>query len=140
MRHGWSLSPAVWAGVREAFEHRRWSRVPFQMRSRVMVPNACGIYVLAAGPGVGQTGALARLYDALYVGQSTNLRVRFLQHLSHPQPQIERATRCFAMDFWFTCSEEHERYGLEALLIDCLGPSANRIPGIRATIGQPVGV
>lgn len=140
MRHGWSLSPRSWAAMREAFENRPWKQVPFRIHSRALVPNACGVYVLAAGSGVRHAGVLARLYGALYVGQSVDLRARFLQHLARPQPELERAVRSFALDFWFTPSDEPDLLRLEALLIECLGPSANRLSGIRAAIGEPVSI
>jgi hypothetical protein len=101
------------------------------------VPEDSGIYML--GSRCAATGLPDPLYNALYVGQASNLRNRFLQHLRRPSPEVGRAAICFAgLDFWFMRSDEDSLNRLEAMLIECLGPSANRQAGITARLGPPV--
>jgi hypothetical protein len=73
----------------------------------------------------------------VYVGKATALKTRFMDHCLHPAPEMQRAKRCFRfqLDFWFIECHPDAIAELESLLIECLGPSVNRVGGaITATI------
>jgi hypothetical protein len=114
-----------------------WNRVAFRQVQRRRVPEEPGIYILGArAPG---SCLPSPLYNAVYVGQTTNLRNRFLQHLRRPSTEVGHAAVCFPeMDFWFVPSDHASLNRLEAMLIECLGPSANRRAGIGARVGPPI--
>jgi hypothetical protein len=137
MRYGWSLRPLDWAAVTDELGAALWRNVPFRQVQRQRIPEEAGIYMLGSTPRA--TGLPARLYNALYIGQATNLRTRFLQHLRHPSPDVGRAGTCFDdIDFWFIEVDSSSLNRVESMLIECLGPSANRRAGIAARIGPPV--
>ena len=136
MRHGLSLDPASW---RKALEltNRNWKRVPFSRVQASMVPEKPGVYALCSGvPAVHEPkGVFARLYGALYVGQSDSLRRRFLQHNDRPKPEIVKAVEFFpSAEFWYLPLPREEIDSAEDALIDCLGPPGNLRRGIRASI------
>ena len=137
MRHGWCLDRAAWASATALDAGRQWSRRRFRLVDRSAIPDASGIYVLASG--VAAEGLLGQLYNALYVGQAKSLRQRYLQHLARPSPDVRRAVHTFGtLDYWWTLCAEPDLDALEARLIHCLGPTANRQAGITARIGDPI--
>jgi hypothetical protein len=80
------------------------------------------------------------LYSPLYVGKSGNLNERFAAHCAAPKPEISQSQRCFRgnLDFWFLRLSEGKVNEVEAALIDCFGPPANRVAGISARLGRGV--
>ncbi len=76
---------------------------------------------------------LRRLYNAVYVGQAESLRGRFLQHRKGPKSELVEAIDCYgeSLQFWFVELIVGKLNQAELSLIDCLGPQANRIRGIR---------
>lgn len=136
MRYGWSLRPADWEAVAQVLGAGPWYKVAFRQIQRRRIPEEPGVYMLGTRPAA---AGLPPLYNAVYVGQATNLRSRFLQHLQRPSPDVDRAAMCFPdLEFWFVKSDQMALNRLEAMLIECLGPPANRRAGIGAKVGEPV--
>jgi hypothetical protein len=54
--------------------------------------------------------------------------------------EIEQSQECFRgnLDFWFIRMDNNQINQFEAALIDCFGPTANRVSGIRARVGPGV--
>ena len=139
MNHGWSLQIDRWRRVREDCNRfSPWRTTPFLLVNSARVPSSSGVYALCA-PSNRPTAPrhlLDAIYSPIYIGRSDDLRRRFIEHIRRPQPLIDEAVRTFSgLDYWYCVVDEHQTASFEAQLIDCLGPSANRIRGLVATLG-----
>jgi excinuclease UvrABC nuclease subunit len=115
-----------------------WRKQPLDLTVKRHVPETGGVYVICAHAvaGPNAAGILAALYNAVYVGQAMNLRNRFADHCRGYR-DVRLAHQIFrSLDFWF--SETGDRNEAEQLLMDALGPPANRSNVIRARINPPV--
>ena len=146
MRHGWSLEYEWWAQLEKALPASAWQKVRFRLLDEDSVPSSPGIYAMSAGTPLHVDGdgmsLFRQLHNVLYLGKSTNLRARFKQHVVTPKAELKQAMVCYgAPSFWFITVETARLDELEGLLIECLGPSANKkrnLQYIGATIGKPV--
>ena len=148
MTYGWTLHKDSWKRLFAAIGKRPWKKVPFSKLERVEVPESNGVYVFCAKPGpaecAGPKHLLMTLFNAVYVGQATNLRQRFDDHWSRPMPPMEAVRACFSntLEFWYTTlGSSEELCKVESVLIECLGPAANRQkgPGLKGKLeaGRP---
>lgn len=142
MRRGWTLDPQDWLRLWAALgSTHKWRSVVMSDVSSEAVPNSPGVYALCSyPPGIssGVSGNLfAKLYGAVYVGRTDDLRSRFLQHCHSREELIVAARSCYSqLHFWFTRMDEPKTKSIESLMISCLGPPANKNAGaILATIG-----
>ena len=106
-------------------------------------PQKPGIYLICAPPPNQPAEFLSgNLYNAMYAGRATiSLQRRFEDHCRRPDKNIQSVKQtCGAkLDFWFSIVPAEKIIELEAVLIDCLGPSGNRQRGeIAAIILAPV--
>ena len=92
--------------------------VPFRRASDLLIPDQSGVYILHD------------LRGALYVGRTTSLRRRFLQHEGEPtNPLIPTARQnpvgqlCFS---WIVLADFKRLKAVEAELIIALDPPCNR--------------
>ena len=133
MIYGWTLDKQLWKRLFEAVGARKWKKIPFSKLERAEVPERQGVYVFCARPYAnGCSGLLTSLCNAVYVGQATNLRRRFDDHCGKPMPPMYRVRECFSqsLEFWFTTLDTAEELcNIESILIECLGPAANRQKG-----------
>ena len=137
MKYGWQYDTTIWAKVPTDIAHSRsWRSVSFSKTEAAAVPSGkSGIYMLCTSP-VGRllperpmkSDLFSKLLSPIYIGQTKNLRRRFLQHCRHPNNQISAARNCFqgSMLFWFHLRDKHYIEQDEAILIECFGPTANR--------------
>ena len=145
MHYGWTLDKAAWTKLITATRGRSVAKSEFQQigespgadrgRSLRFLCKADGRSVNAT-----QRHLLRTLVNAVYVGQAMNLRQRFDDHLRAPMDPMVAARAVFSttLEFWFTrASSDEEMCQLESLLIECLGPPANRQSGptLKATLG-----
>lgn len=146
MRHGWTLDRASW----EAFNtlattalRSQWRAVRLDARDQDSVPSDPGIYAILATPAKLFPMLPAALTNTVYVGKASALQGRFLDHCGRRvSPDVAAANACFGyrLQFWFVRADGSDIAVLESLLIECLGPSANRVSGaILATVdpGEP---
>lgn len=143
MKYGWSLEPDVWQVLGKRTKFYRWQKVILEKDYSKQVPQSSGIYLICASVKTKQKptngGVMDYLYNAIYVGQSENLRNRFLKHARFENAATNRARSIFRrLDFWHSEIESDELDSIEQLLIDALGPTANKINVIQARIGDPV--
>lgn len=146
MRYGWKLDKNSWSRLSAAIGSRTWKTVPFSLLEKKEVPEKCGVYVFCARPIPGKPSATNRnllqfLYNAIYAGQATNLRQRFDNHWRDPMDPMHRLRACFSatLEFWYITFESSvELSKVECLLIDCLGPTANRNlgPTVKGLVGD----
>jgi excinuclease UvrABC nuclease subunit len=146
MQYGWTLDKGAWTKLITATRNRAWRRVSFSRLEKGQVPTEGGVYVFCAKPmsasfNTAQRHLLRTLLNAVYVGQAVNLRQRFDDHLRAPMDPMRAARAVFSttLEFWFTrASSTEEMCELESLLIECLGPPANRQrgPTLKGTMGE----
>jgi hypothetical protein len=138
MRHGWSTERQTWRQVGEQAVGRNWKRVPFAALHQGLVTEQSGVYAICTPGLAANAGLFGVLYNAVYVGQSRDLRRRFLEHCRSPARELQSALNCFrVLEFWFAAASLEELDSLEQLLIECLGPPANQRVGITARLGPP---
>lgn len=136
MDFGWRTDPAPWASIpAELVYSRSWRSVGFAEVEADGVPaRESGVYMFCASP-VGirpahhERGSLfSLLLTPIYIGRTSDLRRRFLQHCRRPSPEVRAARICFGMSmyFWYHLREYGMTRSDEATLIDCFGPPANR--------------
>ena len=138
MRYGWSLKQSDWDRLFDATHGHTWSRCKLRLADTDRVPEQPGVYMICAPAAADLPPVLGRLYNAIYVGRArTRLRDRFRAHCSTPSDDLRRAVHCFGpkpLEFWSLVMPEAYVSGLETALIQCLGPSANRISGSEEPI------
>jgi len=148
MRYGWSLSKSAWAMLPlDARDGSRWRRVVLHQADEIRVPTNSGVYVVCARPPVAGPPAKItskdlwhKLYGALYVGRSTNLRRRFGEHCRTPKPEIMRCQELWGVElhFWYLILDTALIETVESALIACLGPIANVVSGIKVRLVPPI--
>ena len=140
MRHGWTLEKQEWDHLRKIVSATRWSKTHLDQLSRDSVPEKSGVYAICAKLTDFDQSLFKALYEIVYVGKSRSLRRRFLEHCRSPRRGIKEVTQCFGdnLEYWYTEVNPDRIDELEARLIECFGPPANRISGtIPAKIGTP---
>ena len=135
MRYGWAIKHTLWSSLPEQLvKGGEWRRVQFGLSDANSVPPESGIYALcAAPPGRARSvqpthnDLFGVLFTALYIGRTRNLNQRFIQHCSHPKPEIELIRSAFqeSLEFWFHRLNSKDVVAVEAQLIDCFGPPGN---------------
>ena len=135
MDFGWRIDPVPWASIPTGLSSSRsWRAVGFTHMEAHVVPAEAGVYMFCASP-VGirpahdEEGALfSLLLTPIYIGRTSDLHRRFIEHCRRPSPQVEAARECFGMSmyFWYHRREQDTIRNDEATLIDCFGPPANK--------------
>ena len=146
MRYGWSLKQSDWDRVLHAIQGHTWSRCKLRVPDTDRVPEHPGVYVICAQASAELPPVIGRLYNAIYVGRAqSRLRDRFKAHCNTPSDDLRKAVQCFGptpLEFWSLVMPPAHVAGLETALIQCLGPSANRISGsdepIRVSPQPPI--
>lgn len=136
VQRGWSLNTTVWQEGWTRLGSLTWRQQPLNLDVKNRVPAKSGVYAICAHAAITPVaaGLLTRLYNAIYVGKATNLRNRFDNHC-RGYGDVRPARLVFRkLDFWYA---ETDELALEQLLLDTLGPPANRIDSIAARIGAP---
>lgn len=143
IRHGWQLNSTFWSRLANACGPRKWKRTYLEDTYRFSMPNAPGVYLIcvSALDGLDTTGGEHRLYkqlyNAIYVGQTTNLRNRFADHV-RGNNDIRKARTIFRrLHFWYASAAKDELNDLEQCFLDALGPTAND-RNVMASIGKPI--
>ena len=141
MRYGWSLDRSTWSERVACTHASAGAYVPsLSPLSRSHVPERSRhLRDLHTRHACLPRSLLGKLYNAVDVGQAIDLRQRFLAHARSPGRELQRAHNAFqVLDFYFMTASLEDLNQLEALLIECLGPSANQRAGIAARIGEPI--
>ena len=151
---GWSPDRTLWTTLEGLGRALSWRRVDLDPSRSHLVSASDGVYLIAARP---PSRAMAEIgfYTVLYAGQvksmqsiSRNLRVRFCEHISRPNPKLRLFIDCFypAVHFWFAVTHDRSLIDqLETLLIRTFNPPCNTIdaPGAKVLLariaaGQPI--
>ena len=145
MRYGWTLQKEEWDLLPQVIEGTRWSKTKLGQLYRDRVPKRSGVYVICVKIPRFNQRLFKTLYNVIYVGKADkgNLHDRFLYHCNNPKPELVMARQCFGnnLEYWFTEVSPDQASELEARLIDCFGPPANRIRGhIPARLKNPLSI
>lgn len=140
-RYGWSTSRLDWDVAHALVVVRQFGKVPLQLAMQGIIPQTSGVYVVCSGPnGADDCDLLCTLYTVLYVGQSTNLRARFIHHLTAPTGMATVLSAFDRLEFWYTPIPESELNLVEGAIQRALGPPANKInaPSFAAKLSAPI--
>lgn len=140
MRYGWSLDESDWTNLQELLANTRWNRTYLEGIYKDRIPELPGVYIICSNTGsMGDMGpAVASLNNAIYVGQSINLKQRFANHVSGYGKVVKAKSIFRRLEYWWTLVESEKLNIFEQVLVNALGPSANEVNVIKAKIGQPL--
>ena len=140
MRYGWNLDAERWRDLERTISQYEWSRTYLERDCTTKVPEESGIYVICASTSrihANDNRLLNQAYNAIYAGQSKNLRRRFVCHV-RGYGEVKRAKNTFGqLEFWFSVIEESLLSNVEQLFIDTFGPPANE-KNVKVQIGNPI--
>lgn len=140
MRYGWSLDPADWQNLQFLMSEIKWSRVYLERQYKDKVPNKSGVYIISGRTtSLGNMGeAINSFNNAVYVGQSVNLKNRFQDHITGYGSVVKAKITFRRLDYWWTELAREDLIKFEQALVNALGPSANEVNVIKAKIGEPI--
>ena len=146
MNKGWSINHLDWKALTQALPMESiWTSVLLTPNDQSMVPERPGVYAICVRPPNAtesdQRTMFQSLASPLYVGRSeSSIKARFLVHCKSNDPKLRMAKRCYhELRFWFVEMSPSTVKDVEAWLINCFGPPANKISGtITGTIMPPV--
>ena len=139
MRYGWQLKKQSWDILGTCLEAGTWKRKYLERDYASAVPESSGVYVICGTPStIPIDGDLAqKLYNALYVGQATDLRQRFKQHVVGYRDVRDAKATFRRLEFWYMAIPASLLDSFEQALISAFGPPAN-VKNVVAQIGNPV--
>ncbi len=136
MEHGWSIEKSSWTKLKIfSQEHQlTWKKKQFDRIHADEVPSTPGVYTICVTPP-SDLPLSPELYTPIYIGKATSLRRRFSEHLSFNNDDLRKAKDIYiqgrdALIFQYTELEEFYVSTLESILIECFGPTVNKVPGI----------
>jgi hypothetical protein len=140
MRYGWSLESKDWLILCELLSQSKWTRVYLEREYRDRVPSTPGVYLICGKTdAIGDMGgAINSLNNAVYVGQSSNLKSRFQDHVVGYGNVIKAKLTFRRLEYWWCELARAELNKFEQALVNALGPSANEINVIKAKVGDPI--
>lgn len=145
MLYGWTLEKQHWDNLLKVMSGTHWSRTKLDPLYQDSVPEGPGVYAICIKLRTMNFNQdpFKDLYEIIYVGKSEDsVRERFLRHCNKPKRGVKEAKECFGddLEYWYTEINSNQVQALEAHLIKCFGPPANRkqesIPA-RTTEGRP---
>lgn len=140
MKYGWSLEPADWILLKNLFSESKWARVYLEREYKDKVPNKSGVYIICGRTdALGNMGAAINNFcNAVYVGQSINLKNRFQDHVTGYGNVIKAKLTFRRLEYWWSEVSRDDLNLYEQALVNALGPSANEVNVIKAKVGEPI--
>lgn len=140
MRYGWSLVPEDWLILNQLLSESKWTRVYLEREYKDKVPSRSGVYIICGkANSIGNMGAaLNSLNNAVYVGQSSNLKNRFQDHVVGYGSVVKAKLTFRRLEYWWSEISREELNKYEQALVNALGPSANEVNVIKAKVGEPI--
>ncbi len=143
MKYGWQLDGILWQRLSDHSGRHEWIRTYLDDDYKDTVPRGSGVYLIcvsaidAVSGGHNAERLLKTLYNVVYVGQTEDLRRRFLEH-TKGYGDVRHARRIFRrLHYWYSPIPSIERDAVEQCFLDALGPAANR-RNVRARVDAPV--
>ncbi|MCY4199811.1 MAG: GIY-YIG nuclease family protein [Gammaproteobacteria bacterium] len=139
MKYGWSLDLEAWRRLQDIVKDYEWRRAPLENLYKSKVPELRGVYMICGCPkDIPVRGqVMNELYNVLYVGQASNLRRRFQDHVRGYRNVVRAKSIFRKLDFWYCKTSDTEVNLAEQQLMEAFGPSAN-VVYVKAKIGSPV--
>ncbi|MYH46568.1 MAG: hypothetical protein F4008_08035 [Gammaproteobacteria bacterium] len=144
VKYGWQFDLSNWQKIPEDLrDSSSWIGVDYTLIESERVPEHPGIYIFCTRPPrlaevtSSESNLFGKLLTPIYIGQTKDLRKRFKQHCRRPTDELKAASKCFQkhLRFWFLKRRIEDIKQEEATLIQCFGPTANKVSGvIRATV------
>lgn len=133
----WSISKDDWLRLPRELLEGKWFKVRFDYSSKELVKPERGIYIITMRvPNVSAENIFFEIQNPIYIGLSTNLRNRFIQHTGSGRENAlwrrlhEVKNHC---SFNYCCFPELSKDSLrehEQRLIDCFGKQQNQINSV----------
>ena len=143
MRYGWNINRTSWERAITEIQNLEWKKVFLDPTQAVVVPEKSGVYLICSRPpvpsGTDPSKPLGVFYNVIYAGQSGSLRSRFTTHAKSTSADLELAKSTFRnLDYWYAQVESVDLNRIEGLLLDVLGPTANRVSApLQGRLGNP---
>jgi len=140
MRYGWSLEPNDWIALQKLLADSKWARVYLEKEYKDSVPSKSGVYIICGRTeAIGNFGeAINNLNNAVYVGQSVNLKNRFQEHVTGYGSVVKAKLTFRRLEYWWAEVNREKLSSYEQALVNALGPSANVVNVIKAKVGEPI--
>jgi excinuclease UvrABC nuclease subunit len=140
VRYGWSLEPEDWLILSRLLSKSKWTRVYLEREYKERVPSKSGVYIICGKTdAIGNMGAaINSMNNAVYVGQSSNLKNRFQDHVNGYGSVVKAKLTFRRLEYWWSEVRREELNVYEQALVNALGPSANEVNVIKAKVGQPI--
>lgn len=140
MRYGWSLEPDDWKILHQLLSNTKWTRVYLEKEYKDRIPTNSGIYIICGKTdSIGNMGnAINSLNNAVYVGQSVNLKNRFQDHVNGYGSVVKAKLTFRRLEYWWSEVNREDLNKYEQALVNALGPSANEVNVIKARVGEPI--
>lgn len=142
MRYGWTCDYADWMAVKLAVGNLKWGAAPFISQYSSTIPQAPGVYMLMlnASRVIADEQPWAAIKSPLYIGQSRNLKRRFLDHVENKSTVARYLEKLPSIEFCFAPADLLQINEIEAALIQAFGPRINRVQPavIRARLLDPI--
>lgn len=139
MRYGWHLGANGWSNLARLLDGSEWKRQILEIDYVSRVPKESGVYIICASPEMIPINGkvMKQIYSPVYVGQSSNVHLRFRDHV-RGYGEVRDAKVLFRrLDFWYTVAAQADLNDLEQALIDAFGPPCNG-RNVQASIGEPI--
>lgn len=153
MEYGWTIDKLRWTALKNTMgDKSRWKISRLRDTGSAAIPEKPGVYMLCVRPLLCEETFVVDvnsrhakgLYNALYIGESDNLRRRYRNHArmrgSRDRKRVDEFFDRFAgkIDFCYWVIDKADKFRLrevQNLLIACFGPSANTQGGGDVIIG-----
>ncbi len=134
------MEPEDWLVLGKLLAESKWNRVYLEREYKDRIPNKSGIYIICGKTGaLGDMGAaINSLNNAVYVGQSVNLKNRFQDHVAGYGSVVKAKLTFRRLEYWWSEVSREDLNKYEQALVNALGPSANEVNVIKARVGQPI--
>ena len=87
----WSVLRKDWNSLSKELIEGNWFRVSFNLAAQDLVKPERGIYVITMRvPKDNVNNFFNKIQNPIYIGESTNLKIRFRQHTSGREPMLWR--------------------------------------------------
>ena len=132
----WNLNSEAWDNIDKTLTNKDWKSKSFLYDSRVFIPKAKGIYMISLSSSkIANIEPFSTLVTPVYIGISTNLRKRFVDHTYGNSDALFRK---YLFDFrgavkfwWLEINVDITKLKMfEQSLIDLFGGSLNKINSI----------
>ena len=151
MDYGWTIEKPYWTALKNTLgDKSQWKISRLRETGVSSIPAKPGVYMLCARPLLCEETFVVNpesprtkgLYNALYIGESTNLSARYRKYatMRDDRKRVGKFLKIFSgkIDFCYWVIEKADKAHLrevQNLLILCFGPSVNTQGGGDVLIG-----